>query len=70
MALSEALVAELAGAMLDGNPIDWAAAESSADETDRALLDHLRVMATLADLHRRPPASVISQRRSPAAERW
>ena len=55
MAVSEGLVAELAGAVLDGTPIDWAAAESSADEADRALLEHLRVMATLADLHRRQP---------------
>ena len=57
MAVSEGLVAELAGAVLDGTPIDWAAAESGADEADRALIEHLRVMATLADLHRRPPVS-------------
>lgn len=57
MAVSEGLVAELAGAVLDGTPIDWAAAESSADEADRALIGHLRVMATLAELHCRPPVS-------------
>jgi eukaryotic-like serine/threonine-protein kinase len=57
VAVSEGLVAELAGALLDGTPIDWVAAESSADEADRALIGHLRVMATLADLHRRPPVS-------------
>ena len=55
MAVSEGLVADLAGALLDGTPIDWTAAESSADETNRPLLAELRVLATLADLHRRLP---------------
>lgn len=53
--MSEALVAELAGAVLDGTPVDWAAAESRADEADRPLIEQLRVMATLAELHRRVP---------------
>ena len=57
MATNESLVAELAGAVLDGTPIDWAAAASSADEADRALIQHLRVIATLADLHHSPSAS-------------
>jgi serine/threonine-protein kinase len=52
---SEGLVPDLAGAVLDGTPIDWAAAESSADESNRPLLAELRVLAALADLHRRPP---------------
>ena len=55
MADSEGLVPDLAGAVLDGTPIDWAAAESSADESNRPLLAELRVLAALADLHRRPP---------------
>ena len=44
--------ADLAGAILDGTPIDWAAAESSADPSDRSLLDGLKVLAAVADLHR------------------
>lgn len=55
MADREGLVPDLAGAVLDGTPIDWAAAESSADESNRPLLAELRVLAALADLHRRPP---------------
>jgi TolB-like protein len=50
--VSEGCVAELAGAVLDGTPIDWAAAESTADESDRPLLEQLRVLDKLADLHR------------------
>jgi len=48
----EAEVRDLAGAILDGTPIDWRTAESTAHETERALLDQLRVLATLADFHR------------------
>jgi TolB-like protein/Tfp pilus assembly protein PilF/tRNA A-37 threonylcarbamoyl transferase component Bud32 len=55
VAVSEGLVPDLAGAVLDGTPIDWAAAESSADEANRPLLAELRVLAILADLHRRLP---------------
>lgn len=60
MAVSEGLVPDLAGAVLDGTPIDWAAAESSADESNRPLLAELRVLAALADLHRRPPLDAAS----------
>ena len=54
MAVSEGLLADLAGAILDGHPIDWASAESRADEIERSLLDPLRLLASLADLHRGP----------------
>jgi TolB-like protein/Tfp pilus assembly protein PilF len=50
--MSERLVPDLAGAVLDGTPIDWAGAESSADETSRPVLAELKVLAALADVHR------------------
>ncbi len=50
------VLADVAGAILDGTPIDWASAESSAEEIDRALLEPLRVVAAVADLHRRLPS--------------
>ena len=53
--MSERLVPDLAGAVLDGTPIDWAGAESSADEASRPVLAELRVLAALADVHRRLP---------------
>ena len=49
--------ADLAGAILDGTPIDWAAVESSVDPSDRSLLDGLKVLAAVADLHRSAPPS-------------
>ena len=53
--MSERLVPDLARAVLDGTPIDWAGAESSADEASRPLLAELRVLAALADVHRGLP---------------
>ena len=38
MAASEGLLADSAGAILDGTPIDWDAAESSADDSERPLV--------------------------------
>jgi serine/threonine-protein kinase len=46
---------ELAGAILDGTSVDWASEASSADATGRLLLDQLKLVAAVADLHRRGP---------------
>lgn len=49
-------VDELADAILDGRPIDWA---ETTLQDDAALLDELRVVAAIADVHRTPaPADV------------
>ena len=53
--MNERLVPELAAAVLDGKPIDWPCAESSADEAARPLLAELKVLAALADVHRHQP---------------
>ncbi len=55
MAASQGVLIDVAGAILDGAEVDWASAESSVEESDRALLDPLRVVAALADVHRRLP---------------
>jgi serine/threonine-protein kinase len=49
-------VDDLADAILDATPIDWAAAESGAEEAARPLIRQLKVLAVLADLHRGAPA--------------
>jgi serine/threonine-protein kinase len=51
----DGLVPDLAGAILDGSAVDWATAESSADDTERPLLGPLRRLASLADFHRGLP---------------
>ena len=60
---SERLVDDLADAILDGTPIDWAAAESSSEGTARPLVRQLKVLAAVAELHRGTPpsASTLSQ---------
>jgi TolB-like protein/tRNA A-37 threonylcarbamoyl transferase component Bud32 len=52
---SERLIDDLADAILDCSPIDWAAAESSSDATEQLLVKQLRVLAAVADLHRSTP---------------
>jgi TolB-like protein len=45
---------EIASAILDGTAIDWEAAESKVDGGDRPLVQHLKVVAALAGVHRLP----------------
>ena len=73
MALSEDVVPDLAGAVLDGRPIDWAAAESSADDSSRPVLAELKVLATLTDVHRRlqqPGNSVTTSHPGDTLTHW
>ena len=49
--MSEPTVTDLAGAILDGTPVDWPTAQST-NEIERSLLEQLRVLATVVDFHR------------------
>jgi serine/threonine protein kinase len=61
-------VAEIAGAILDGAVVDWPSAEAQAGAAERELLEQLRVVSALADLHRRfPDPSAASSAEPPAA---
>jgi serine/threonine protein kinase/tetratricopeptide (TPR) repeat protein len=53
---NERALDELAGAILDGTSVDWRTVESTADETERPLVEELHVLATLADFHRQQRA--------------
>ncbi len=46
---------ELAGAILDGTPVDWAEVEARTDQTDRSMLAELRLLATMRSLIRATP---------------
>jgi eukaryotic-like serine/threonine-protein kinase len=63
---SEPRIVQLAGAILDGTSVDWASEVSSADLTERLLLDQLKLVAAVADVHRRLPAFSISTGDEPA----
>jgi eukaryotic-like serine/threonine-protein kinase len=58
---SDRLLDDLADAILDGTPIDWAAAESSPEGTAQPLLGQLKVLAEVAELHRSTPPSASSR---------
>jgi eukaryotic-like serine/threonine-protein kinase len=57
---SEQVVDDLVDAILDGTPIDWAAAESSCEGAAPPLLRQLKVLAALAELHRGVPLSTLT----------
>ena len=61
---------DLAGAILDGRPIDWASAESSEDLDERSLVPYLQTVARIADLYRNATATaaVTSEDSSDALE--
>jgi eukaryotic-like serine/threonine-protein kinase len=61
------LLDDVADAILDGTPIDWASVEAQADRQRRPLLDRLRVLAALADVHRDLPDDV---ERAGQSGRW
>lgn len=44
----------LAAAILDGTPIDWHAADSTAEIGERGVIRKLQIVAEIAALHRRP----------------
>jgi Tol biopolymer transport system component len=45
-------VDDVAAAILDGTPVDWEAAQSTGNGTDRELIPFLRMVARIADAHR------------------
>ena len=67
----EQLLDQIAGAVLDSEEVDWATAESRADESARPFIRHLRLVASVGQLHHRvqPPAPPASSRER-AADHW
>jgi TolB-like protein/Tfp pilus assembly protein PilF len=64
------LLDRLADAVLDSEDVDWAAAESSADETARPFIRHLRLVASVGQLHRRMQPSGPSPSSREGADQW
>ena len=55
---NDAVIRELARAVLDGLPADWASAESSAvDESMRRMVRDLKLIAEIAEVHNRVSSS-------------
>jgi len=62
---------ELAGAVLDGDPVNWAAVESKADATATDVVKQLAVLSLVAALHReKQPAAVRKPERELPDETW
>jgi eukaryotic-like serine/threonine-protein kinase len=61
----EGLLEEVAGAILDGTPIDWARIESRTEQTEKALVEQLKTLATLRSVGRATESPV-----RPEQEYW
>ena len=48
-------LADLAASVADGTPVDWTAVEGRTTPADRRLLSHLRLVESIASLHRSIP---------------
>ena len=60
---------DLADAILLGNPVDWASAESSAGAVNREAVRQLKILARIAELHRNLAYDIPSEA-PPKLERW
>src|SRR5215471_13578334 len=59
----EPLLVELVEAVLDGRPLDWGAVETSATDSQRHLIAHLRSVAAIASFNAQPDTSVAEAAR-------
>ncbi len=65
--LDGAALLPLAESIADGSPIDWDAAEASANVEEQAIIRQLRILENLAGLHRSLPADPADQTKSDPA---
>ena len=76
MRADDRALADLAASVADGSPVDWQTAEAGAAARDRRLVRHLRLVDSIAALHRSIPvipADLETPRIAPAARdgrRW
>jgi serine/threonine-protein kinase len=69
--MPDPLLDDVAGAVLDGGPVDWADAEARADATATAVVKHLRVLSRVAGIHRRSASDLLRGReRDLPVETW
>ena len=73
MRADDRALADLAASVADGSPVDWPAAEASAGDASRRIVRHLRLVESIATLHRSiPPADIETAGRAAALDgrRW
>jgi serine/threonine protein kinase/tetratricopeptide (TPR) repeat protein len=67
-------LADLAALVADGSPVDWQAAEACAPASDLRIVRHLRLVDSIAALHRSIPSTdveaPVATPSAPAGRRW
>ena len=74
MRAEDRALVDLAASVADGTPIDWDAVEGRAPGRERRIAHHLRLVESIAALHRSIPATepdtTPTQVGSPNGKRW
>ena len=74
MRADDRALADLAASVADGSPVDWEVVEAGAPDGDRRIVRHLRLVDSIAALHRSiPPTDLDSPAPTPAipdGRRW
>ena len=74
MRADDRALADLAASVADGSPVDWEAVEAGAPGRDRRIVRHLRLVDSIAALHRSiPPTTTDTPLATPATpdgRRW
>jgi serine/threonine-protein kinase len=65
----QAALVPLAESIADGSSVDWEAAEAHASADERAIIRQLRILSTLAALHRSLPSGTEGSRTLPDSRR-
>src|SRR5689334_4681610 len=66
----DAILNELAAAILDGTPADWSAIEADTSESTRAIISELRAIAAIGSVTRSFAAGVLNWPVNPPPVRW
>ena len=74
MRADDRALVDLAASVADGTPIDWDAVEGRAPARERRIVRHLRLVETIAALHRSIPATEPDTTRTevgaPVGKQW
>ena len=74
MRADDRALADLAASVADGSPVDWEVVEAGAPDRDRRIVRHLRLVDTIAALHRSIPSTDLDSPAptpaTPDGRRW
>ena len=75
MRADDRVLVDAAASVADGAPVDWVATESHTESANRRLVRHLRLVESIASLHRSIPHDTLEDQpvritSDPGGPRW